>query len=406
VRVAITTIVRSAPLDTPSGWLRVLDLETRTQQAIAPLPDALHRRADPNPRGGLRGGRGLAATADRLAVAINDRILVLDRHWQLRDVLSHPWMGGPHDVAADDAGLWVACADNDAVLRLGWDGELAGVWHWRTDRGVRRALGHGWLPHFDRRLDHRSPAPHGLRIDIGHVNAVAEDDGALLVGLGFVRPPTPLRWPAAREAGLHVARRVGLGGVAGELMGRWRALPRNAPSAALRAVTPGQIRIEDAPQERPGWSWALVEVRSPLDRPRARVVARHPVAGAPTHNALPYDGLVAVADSARGRVLAVDRRSGAIVRSVQLPGALPFPRGMCRLDDGRLAVGTRDPASLTIVDLEGGCVDDRVPLPGDRGESPYAVAPVPPRFGDPAGRLPATRAAWGIVGADASASCM
>ena len=403
MRVAVTTIVRFAALDTPGGWLRVVDLETGTQAAIAPLPDALHRAADPNPRGGLRGGRGVAATDDRLAVAIHDRILVLNREWNLSGVLSHRWMGGPHDIAADAGGLWVACADNDLVLRLGWHGEMEGAWHWRADRDVRRALGHDWLPRFDRHLDHRDPAPVGLRVDIGHVNAVAEDGGGLLVGLGFVRPPTRLRWTAAREAGLRVARRVGLGRAAGAVIDRWRALPRNAPSPALLAVTPGTIRVEDAPQERPGWSWAVVEVQSPLDRPRARVVARHPAGGVPAHNALPYDGLVAVTDSARGRVLAVDRRSGDVVRSVQLPGTLPFPRGLCRLGDGRLAVGTRDPAALTIVDLDAGRIDDRVLLADDRGESPYAIAPLAPGFADPAGRLPATRAGWGLVGGDASA---
>jgi hypothetical protein len=126
-RLAVTTIVRYAPLDTPAGWLRVVELDGRSQLAMAPLPDALHRGADPNPRGGLRGGRGLAALPDRLAVAIHDRILVFDTDWRLDRVLSHRWMGGPHDIAADAGGLWVTCADNDLVVRLGSKGDGTGA---------------------------------------------------------------------------------------------------------------------------------------------------------------------------------------------------------------------------------------------------------------------------------------
>jgi hypothetical protein len=240
-------------------------------------------------------------------------------------------------------------------------------------------------------------------VDVGHVNAVAVDGHALLVGLGFVRPPVPLRWTATREAGLRLARRIRLGRPAEALVERWRALPRNAAGPALLAVTPGQVRVEDAPQERPGWSWAVVEVTDPLGRARARVVAQQPAGGVPAHNALPLDGLVAVADSARGRLVGVDRQSGAIVRSVQLPGELPFPRGICSLGGARVVVGTRDPAALTIVDLEAERIEERIELPDDRGESPYAVIPLPAAFEDPAGRLPVSRAGWGVAGGDASA---
>jgi hypothetical protein len=66
-------------------------------------------------------------------------------------------------------------------------------------------------------------------------------------------------------------------------------------------------------------------------------------------------------------------------------------------------VGTRDPAALTIVDLDAERVDDRIELPGDCGESPYAVVALPDGFEDPAGRLPVTRAGWGLEGGDASA---
>ena len=122
MRVAVTTTTRNTPLEVPSGWLRIFDWEAQRQVAMAPLPDAVHRARDPNPRGGFRGGRGIAFAGDRLAVGINDRILVLDHEWQLQRVISHRWMGGVHGISANEDGVWTACCDNDLVV--GFDGKV------------------------------------------------------------------------------------------------------------------------------------------------------------------------------------------------------------------------------------------------------------------------------------------
>lgn len=401
----MTTTVRGAEVADPAGYLRVVDLARHEQLAVAPLPDAIHRKLDPNPRGGTRGGRGLAALPDRLALAVNDRVLVLDRRWRIQSVITHPWMGGIHDVAADPDGLWVTCADNDLVLRVDWDGQPITFWHWRKDRRIRRQLGHGWLPSFDRHIDHRRPGDDGLRLDLGHVNAAVLDGDVLLVGLGLARPPVSLAWHEFRERGLRIARRLGLGAPADGLVRWWRSLPGRAPGPNLLAAMPSQIRPENV-DIRPGWSSVVVAVDSPHHhrRPRARVIVRLPGRGVPVHNAVPYEDRIAIADSGAGRVIAVDRRTGDVVRSVELPEELPFPRGLLRLPDGRFVVGTQQPVALTIVDLEAERIDDRVVLPDDRGEASYALVALPDGFEDPAGRLPTTRAGWGITGADASSS--
>ena len=409
MRIAITTIARGAPVDTPGGWLRVVELERAQQIALAPLPDAVHRARDTNPRGGLRGGRGLAATSDRLALAIHDRILILDPAWGVTRILSHRWMGGIHDLAADASGVWATCADNDLLVRLDWEGRLQDAWQWRTDRRVRRALGQRSLPGLSRWADHRDPANWGLRMDVGHVNAIALEGEGLVVGLGMIRPPV-LAWPqAALATGLRCATLLGLREptqamldrvVASPLGRRILADPRVAPSR------PGFNRTDRPPETRPGWAWAVLELRLQAGaigrRPRARVVAHQPSAGLPTHNVVPFDGLIAVNDSSTGRVLAIDHGTGAIARSVQLPGELPFPRGLLRLASGHFAVGTQAPATIQIVDLEAGRIEERIELPDDRDEAPYAIVQVPERFADPTGRLPAVRADWGVIGADAS----
>jgi len=404
VRIAVTTIVRGSSLEVPSGYLRVMDLEAGTELARAPVPDALHRALDDNPRGGLRGGRGLAVAGDRLAMAINDRILVLDRGWRLVRVLSHPWMGGVHDLAADPDGIWVTCADNDLVLRIGWDGELRRAWHWRADAAFREALGHGWLPGFERDVDNRDPFAGGLRLELGHVNAIAPDGDRVLVGLGLVRPPVPLGRPIARALTYRAIRRMGLERAARAAVVRWAASPirrelqRRLARRAARSVTPGGLNFAAGPQERPGWTWAIAE----LGPDGARIAARHPVRGLPVHNLALDTGRLVVNDSPQARVVAVDRSSGAIVRSVGLPGEFPYPRGLARLPDGCFVVGTQRPAAVHLVDLDAGRVMRTIELPDNQGESPYAIVVLPESFEEPSGRLPLTRAGWGIAGGDAS----
>jgi hypothetical protein len=63
-----------------------------------------------------------------------------------------------------------------------------------------------------------------------------------------------------------------------------------------------------------------------------------------------------------------------------VPGEFPFPRGLLRLADGRLVTGIQSPAALAIVDLDAERIDDRIPLVGDAGESPYAIAALPGAF--------------------------
>jgi hypothetical protein len=379
---------------------------------MAPVPDAVHRTRDPNPRGGLRGGRGLAVTPDRLALAINDRVLVLDSSWQLSSVMSHRWMGGIHDIAANEEGIWVACSDNDLVLQLDWAGRLRDSWHWRADRAMRRALGFGWLPHFERSTDHRDPLSPGLRVELGHLNAVACNGDAVFVGLGLIRTPVPLRWVAARERGLRAAERVGLGSLAHGAMARWRRsraarIGRRLPTGQdLLTITPGQLPIGFGGPGQPGWTWGVVELRPSAGRrrrgPRARLIVHQPARGIPSHNVVASGDLVVVNETARARVVAVDR-ADRIVHSVEFPGKLPFPRGLLELPDGRFLVGTQHPAALNVVDLAAERIDECILLPDDRDESPYAIVSVPESFGDPSA-LPATRAAWGIPGADASAA--
>jgi hypothetical protein len=408
MRIAITTATRHTTIEEPSGWLRILDLDQGREVANAPLPDAVHRARDPNPRGGFRGGRGIAATRERLLVAINDRVLVLDSAWRLQRVISHRWMGGVHGLAVDDHGFWVACCDNDLVIGMDWEGRLRGSWSWRSDRRLRKELGYGWMPSFDRWADHRDPLGGGLRLDVGHPNEVTIDGSRMLVMLGLLRTPPPLIWPALRSNLLRLGERAGLGAAAQGLAYRRNAfrpggLGSGNPAGRALEVTPGAIGLANKTDAARDWTWALLELdRIPDGRkPRARVITRGPAAMRPSHDAVPAEGLVAVNDSSRNTVLAVNRQSGAVEHSMTISGENRFLRGLLHLGGSRFLVGAQNPISAYEVDLAAGRVIAGIQLSDNPLESVWGIQRVPDEFGDPSGNLPDSRADWPIPGADA-----
>jgi hypothetical protein len=118
-RVVVTSVVRYAAAGEIGGYFRVLDLDRGRVSFVAPVPDSLYRHVDPNPRGGLRGGRGASAHGDRLAIANAERLFVFDSSWMLVEEATHPFTANIHDVYADERGVWVAATGCDALLLVG-----------------------------------------------------------------------------------------------------------------------------------------------------------------------------------------------------------------------------------------------------------------------------------------------
>lgn len=384
-RVAITSVVRRAPSDVPSAWLRVVELASGRVLAAVPLPEGEHRAHDPNPRGGMRGARGLALWGEHLAVATNDRLMVVDAEWRTRRLHTHPWLGGIHDLLADGDDLWVTATESDLVVRLDPSGSVVDSWSWRAANGLGAELGFRSVPPFNPRVDYRDPRQMVRTVaDLGHVNAVAHDGDALLVSLGLMRLGEPLAWRHAKAQVADTLVRAGLGGAAVRAS-RWRRDRRLAADERRNGPSPyGRLSLGAT-------GFALVRVRRGADgtfRPgRAEVVLRRP-AGVPFHNIERLDDLLVLCDSGGSGVVAVEPGSGETRMTVALPGASPFPRGLLALGGGRFLTGAQQPLALHEIDLPAGAVRRTIPLPGHPEESVYAICAVPDRFGDPAA-LPA-----------------
>jgi len=377
-RIAVSSIIRHAPTAVQSGLLRVIDLDTGEALLTAPVPQSAYRQADPNPRGGLRGGRGVSFSADRFVLANTERLFVFDPAWQMVGELSNAWTADIHEILAEQDWIWVTCTACDLLLKLGWDGAVLDSWSWRRDPWLAATFGFGSLPDLPDGLDYRDPHQRGWAVhDVGHLNAVARVPEGLIVSLGRILTPRAYRsrW---------LERRIRK--AAGEL-----ALGRPA-LAALRRRDRRKLSAEvlPLPDRGPGAS-ALVLVpdgaASLASTPPAALLLRQDGLDLPNHNVLEVGDLLLYNDTNGGRLVARDRRNGGPARSVAVPGNPGYARGLAWLERERFVVGSQRPTALHTIDLEVGQVVSSVTLGRDPWESVSSIALVPDSFDDPPERL-------------------
>lgn len=357
LRIAVTSAVRHAGSADFSGYVRVVDLASGEVALKAPIPESGWRADDPNPRGGVRGAKGVSALGDRLVVANSERLFVFDPAWSLAGEITHPLMGAVHDVLAVEDGVWVTCSACDLLLRVDWHGEPIETWSWRSEPSLVSALGFDSLPPLDSDLDHRDPraAQQGVH-NVVHLNAVTRSPDGLLVLFGRVLAPELVK-QRLRKAGLARAlARVGIS----------RPLPTKPTQVPASTV--------------PGSSFAVVELR---DAGPPQLVLHRSGTSVPNHNVEAVGDSIVYLDSNAGRLVVWDRESASERAAVAIPGSPSFARGLVRLDESTYLVGSQAPLALHAVDLSAGAVTETVELAGEPNESVYGLEIVPPAFADP-----------------------
>jgi hypothetical protein len=186
VDVYFSTVVRWAPLE-QGGELVHLDWDAQRVVARRPVVPTDPDVDDINPRGGARGGRGVALVDDDVVVASYHTLLVHGLHdpdlAPARRV-THPLLAGLHELHdCGDGTLWVAATAIDAALRVDLrSGEVVDQRWPRDDPQVQRALGIEPLA-VDRTADNRQQwLLRAERSDVGHLhlNAVALRRGRLI----------------------------------------------------------------------------------------------------------------------------------------------------------------------------------------------------------------------------------
>jgi hypothetical protein len=193
-RIAVTSAVRHVGKNEFSGFLRIVDVERAAVLAVTPVPESSRRADDPNPRGGLRGAKGIGVAGGRFVLANADTLFVFDEDWSQIGEITHPWLGAIHDVLLEAEGIWVTCANADLLVKVAWDGEVLDSWSWRSDPALVASLGFGSVPRFNASVDFRDPrSTQGGVHNIVHLNSISRSDRGLVVSFGRVLDVRTLR---------------------------------------------------------------------------------------------------------------------------------------------------------------------------------------------------------------------
>ena len=327
--MAITSVVRYSRPTEISGSLRILDLNRGRLSFVTPSPESTFRSADPNPRGGTRGTRGISVYGDRLVVANAERLFVFDNEWNLVRELSDRLLVDVHDVLAEERGIWVTATGIDMLLLVTWDGKIQYEWTFRKNRELLRELGfrRRSLPAADPALDLRDPQLRGAGYDRLHLNSLGRSSNGLLLSFGRVRPSDD-----------H---------------------DEEAHSALLRATENGD------------------------GGPQVDVLHRQAGVRLPSHNVGEDGDLLVYNDSSHHRLVAWDTSRGEVRCAVPIPGSPPYARGLARIGEDLWLVGSQAPLSVHAVDLRRGEVVASYPLAGIQDEVVFGICPLPEEFADP-----------------------
>ncbi len=94
-----------------------------------------------NPRGGMRGGRGIHIAEDGFYVANYDAIIKYDRHWNELGRISNQLLTGVHEIAVVRDGIWAASTHIDLAVKMNFSGQVVKSWSPRTSNAIKQVLG-------------------------------------------------------------------------------------------------------------------------------------------------------------------------------------------------------------------------------------------------------------------------
>ena len=358
----VSTVRRRCRADEPSGYIYVVDVQKCQVLQRSSIVEPLYRELDNNPRGGMRGAKGISVRPDQIALANFSFIARYDPQWNLLGTITHPSCAGVHDIQYDGEHLWVAAARADLLLQFDLAGKLEKYIYMRQPSPAIDEL--GWKPPvlldgehiYQGKTDFRHPQNvEKETYDRAHVNSLCRlPDGDLLISFGFVfddQYASLLRlknqlirwgiWPAFKAINRGVRRALGK---KGRNMDQNLVIkPAKAQSAIVRITPSGERSL----------TLKLKDIT------------------APSHSLLALeDGSVVYLNTTDGTLLHIDPHTRDVRSATHLATA-GFLRGVTSLDKSKLLVGSR--GELITFNLASGSVEERQQLTADPNEAVYDI---------------------------------
>ena len=368
-RVIISTARRHTQPDEVSGNVYLVDAETGRVLQRSAMIEPPYRAEDTNPRGGMRGCKGISIREDQIAIANSAAVFRYDPQWNLLGMISHPSCSAIHDIAFQRDTLWVTSARTDVLMQFDLFGELLQHYYLRSPSPALSKL--GWRPpillrdeHIRQgKIDFRNPLTHDQEsYDRAHLNSLCFlSNGEMLVSLGQV-------------IGSEQAFLLQLKGRLIRL-GLWPLFL--SFNRAIGSLLRKPKDLHSNLVVRPGKSLSAVVRISPAGRHTLSLAI--PDVSTPSHSllALPDDTVVYLNTSA-GTVLHFDPQPGAVNSTTKVTDG--FLRGAARLSENTILLGSK--GELIVFELDNQRIASTYRLTDDPNEAVYDIKVLPEHFAD------------------------
>lgn len=376
IPLLITTIRRHTPPTVPSGYIYHIDAKESQVLQRCTMIEPAFRALDTNPRGGMRGGRGISVRPDQIAIANASVVYRYDPEWNLLGIISHPSAAAIHDIFFHGDSLWLTAARNDLVMQFDLQGNLLRHDYMRSPSPAVKAL--DWKPPVllkpdavtSGAIEFRDPRTHEEETyDRAHVNSLCTlPDGGMLVSMGLVLG-------TGFSKLLYVKSRLVKAGVWPRLL---------AVNRGLRSMLGMKKNMHSDLLVQPARAQSAVVRLSPDGRHRLVLALNGATVPSHTLLALPDETAIYLNTTA-GEVVHFDPYTGSVIASTKVTEG--FLRGAALVNPRTLLLGSR--RELLTFDLNDHKVTDVMCITEDVNESVYDIkllpahyAPPPPSFED------------------------
>ena len=179
----------------------VFDLEKKLVVRRCEIVEPPFRKVNPNPRGGLRGLKGICINEKFIVLANASTIFLYDSNWKPIRYFWHPSCANIHDIAIDQDKIWVTSAQNDLLLGFSLKGSVQEIIDLRGFANLINGI--KWRPpkmltleQFKiGKLNFRDPRTHNWALsDSAHLNSIAIlQNGDKLVSCGLLKSQNQLQ---------------------------------------------------------------------------------------------------------------------------------------------------------------------------------------------------------------------
>ncbi|HAV76522.1 MAG TPA: hypothetical protein DCX53_04120 [Anaerolineae bacterium] len=365
-RLVITTNLRQAPFQNASGWIYIVDIESGKILQRTSGMEPPYRKTDHNPRGGMRGMRGISFYNGELATADYSSVFLFDKRWNLMRVFTHPSVSAIHEILYVKEGVWVTSTANDMLARFDKAGTLAEFHDLRAQKSIMRQLGGPMAQTLrpedivDGRIDFRNRSyVKSDKYDRLHLNSlVIAPDGRFYLSLGLIVGDSFVKLMNTKTLLLRLKL--------------WDTVISINRIIRRAFKLEKKILSELVIQPRQGQS-AILTTNLHDDW---QVYSQFPVSHNPSHSIrILDDGTCVYLNSSSGSILHFGM-DGEILSNKKLSDK--FLRGLLVLPNDQLAVGAGN--TLMIYDLKTRSIIHQIDLSDEPQNSVFDIKELPPEF--------------------------